>query len=494
MQNKTVIIPPYLRQNRINGDSVGTNAYEGSTIPRPFLSNKENWVESGNNKKNIRLNKKKIGQLGRATPYSSLDGETFTTCVQPNRQKLALCDYALKEEPIFFDGVQKMTHFVRAKLGEFYHEDETITEFIRANTIKLKSWLSEITFSLLWSGRGDSEIVYKRCKSTYTSNPFEIWIDKIVNFHPLDVYFVFDEFNCLSHGKKSPNKQYQSGIWVPAPLSFRETYDLNKDYDGHRVRLPESKVWHTAINSYGNNSTGLSQFESGIKFFLYKQLFLEMNSTALDRYGNPLIYAVVPPGNTDQVIKEPDGSVRYKSYHQVVTEILEDLGGKSSIVLTQVDKDHPVKLDSLTTGNNFSGAFDSAIKLREDNMMIAMGIPNLILKDNNNGLGTGGAAERQMEAFLLLIDSIYDTVMTDFMHVIKYLIEWNFPPEMHKGKFGVFNSKILRVSELNVLGNITDKLLDKGVLDTNDPDDNNWIRETFGIPTRRSFNHLEQDQ
>jgi hypothetical protein len=210
-----------------------------------------------------------------------------------------------------------------------------------------------------------------------------------------------------------------------------------------------------------------------------------MQSTALDRYGTPLIYAIVPNQPTKESITEPDGSTRNKYYHELASEMLEDLRGQQSIVFSQTDKDHPVSLGALTTGNNFSEAFNSAIELCDNNMMLGLGIPNLILKDQNNGLGTGGASERQMEGFHALVRELCRKILNEILEqLVSRIIKYNFDSReiIEAEEVGEFSIKPFRTSELDVVIKLIDKLTDKQFINPANPTDRNWVREMVGLP------------
>lgn len=426
-----------------------------------------------------------IGQRGKVSFYTSNENDLFSNSVKPSIEQLALWDSARRKEPIINDGIQKMTRAVKAKLGLYSHPSHPeITEFIRANLDKkLFKWVGDAVNLMLWSGSCNGEIIHEVRKGP--NGYKQIWIKDIVFYHPLDVMYILNENSMLTHGEVVPNNPFNTGIWVTCKSSLISKRSIGPSFSGSHVRLPKTKTFHLTLSNESNNPYGTSHLEAATKYHIYKEAFLEMQAAALDRYGTPLIYAVVPMQPTSENIEELDGTTRKKWYHELVTEILGDLRGQQSIVLTQMDKEHPVKLDALTTGNNFSDAFNQAIDLCDDNMMIAMGIPNLILKDKNQGLGTGGAAERQMEAFHLFIGEMYQTVTNAVLEqVVSPLILWNFDPRVYTGAYnsGNFGNKPIRWSENAILITIVDKLKSLGYIDENDRD---WVRDIFYVPDNK---------
>jgi hypothetical protein len=209
-----------------------------------------------------------------------------------------------------------------------------------------------------------------------------------------------------------------------------------------------------------------------------------MLSIALDRYGTPLVYAIVPHQQTSEVMIDMDGSSRPKWLYEQVKDAMQDLRGDSALVFTQVDKDNPINIDSLTTGNNFADAFTSAIDMCDQNMMIGMGIPDLILKNKSTGLGSSGAAERQTELFHAYVSSLYELVVNGFLdQVVRQLIQYNFDPRTNTKAYelGYIKQKPLRYSELTTLTGMVDTLTKHGYLSPENLEDGQQVRELFDI-------------
>jgi hypothetical protein len=425
-----------------------------------------------------------IRQMGRTTSYISTGDDLFTSCVRPSIQQLSLWDSARRKEPILFDGLQKMVGAVRAKYAGCSHPDPIINTFVnRVLENRILEWVGSITNTMLWSGFCVGEIVHEY--KTGINGEKQVWIKDFFTYHPIEPRFILNKQGLLTHGELMEESSLSTGIWVPAPEYLSSKRAINHSFTGSHVRLPKTKVFHIAFNSEGNNPYGMSQLEAATKYHIYKETFLEMEAAALDRYGTPLIYCTVPLQKTKESVQEPDGSIRDLYYHEVISNHLADLRSQQTIVLSYADKDNPPKLEALTTGNNFSDTFNMGIELCDSNMMIALGIPNLILKDNNQGLGTGGAAERQMEAFHLFITDIFNTVTNKIIEqVITPLILWNFDIDKHPlaTQPVTFLSKPIRWSENQVLVNVIKTLTELNYINPEDPKHKAWVLDMFNIP------------
>ena len=434
----------------------------------------------------IRQRPAQYGQIGLATSYIST-GENFAPTRKPHYYQLASWDSARLKEPIIKNGVEKLALYICSKLGEYHHPNSMIEDFVNANIEgNLERWIQEMAISAYWAGFGVDEILWKRRPGP--NNIRQVWIDDLVNYHPTQVQFRLNDYSRLTHGEKTTYSQLLSGIWVPAPNSVKtKRKKMNNSYTGGMIRLDRSKVWHVAFSGSHNNPWGISQLYPVLDYHLFKEAFRDMMAVALDRYGTPLIYAIVPPQITNEVIEEADGTIRNKQYRESVTEALQGVRGNQGIVLEQLSKDYPVQIGTLSTGNNFADAFKSAIELCDQNMMIGMGIPNLIMRDERSGLGSGNSSENQVEMFNMLISHYFRLITSCFnQQVVRQLIAYNFDPDTVSDldNSGYISEIPLRPTEIEVLINSFTELTNLGYMNAGDQEDYNHVRTLLKLPQR----------
>lgn len=426
-------------------------------------------------------------QMGYAKSFTST-GEDFVPLKKPHYYVLASWDNARLKEPIIKNGIEKLALYICSKVNKYHHSNPMIEDFINANIeAHIYRWVQEASISAYWSGYSVGENIFK--SKNGPNGIKQIWLDDIVNYHPTQVDFRLNDYGRLTHGEKTSYSQYLSGVWVPAPNNLiTKKRAFNKSYTGGMIRLPKHKVWHVAFNASSNNPWGVSQLTAVLHYHLFKEAFRDMMAIALDRYGTPLLYAIVPPQITNELIEEADGTVRNKQYRESVTEALQDVRGNQGIVLEQLSKDYPVEIGSLTTGNNFADAFKSAIELCDSNMMVGMGIPNLIIRDERSGLGSGTSSENQVELFNLLVSHYFKLITTSFTEqVIKPLISYNFDPYSVKDadKLGHISELPLRPTELKTVVNCYKELTTLGYLNASNQEDYNHVRSTVKLPLRK---------
>jgi hypothetical protein len=200
------------------------------------------------------------------------------------------------------------------------------------------------------------------------------------------------------------------------------------------------------------------------------------------------MYFIVPATQTTEDMEEVDGTIRKKMFREALQDELQDLRSGSVLILErQGNKDAAEpKVESLTTGNNFGDSFITAIDKCDQNMLHAMGIPNLLIKNQDLGLGSGGTTEKQVEMFEMSIEQIaikVSEVLID--QLIKTLITYNFSPKLvdHADNYGEFIIKPIRYVDYKVMAESAKILTEAGVIAPLVSEmDRKFIRNQLGIP------------
>ena len=437
----------------------------------------------------IRTRPAQYSQVGMATSYIS-NGESFSPTRKPHYYQLAAWDQARQKEPIIKNGIEKMVLYICSKLGAYHHKNPMIEDFISENLEgKLSNWVHNMTLPAFWAGFSVSENLFYPRRGPRGIR--QIWIDDIVNYHPTQVEFRLNDYSRLTHGEKTSKGLLKSGIWVPAPANSTVSNKrkiTTGDYTGGMIRLADYKKVHfTFPGSNQNNPWGESILTSVLDYHLFKEAFRDMMAVALDRYGTPLIYAIVPPQATSETITDLDGTVRQKQYRESVAEALANAKGNQGIVLEQLSKDYPVDIGTLTTGNNFADAFNQAIDFCDNNMQIGMGIPNLIMRDERSGLGNGTSSENQVEMFNIMVSRYFDIVTSAIIdQVVRPLIEFNFDTETvsYANEAGYLSEIPLRPTEIKEYVVAVKELTTLGYMNATNQEDYNQVRAMIKLHSR----------
>ncbi len=434
----------------------------------------------------IRGRPAQYGQIGLATSYIST-GDNFVPAKRPHHYQLAAWDHARTKEPIIKNGLEKLTLYICSKLGDYHHPNPMIEDFVNQNlSTRLHTWIQTICKSAYWAGFGVSEVLWERRPGP--KNIRQVWIEDVVNYHPTQIEFRLNDYSRLTHGEKTSYSQLLSGIWVPAPNHLKNKQKkFSKSYTGGMIRLDKSKVYYIAFDGTHNNPWGESQLLSVLEYHLFKEAFRDMMAIALDRYGTPLIYAIVPPQITPDVVEEPDGTTRNLLYRESVAEALATAKGNQGVVLEQISKDYPVDIGTLTTGNNFADAFTQAIDFCDNNMQVGMGIPNLIMRDERSGLGNGNSSENQVEMFNTMISHYFSIATNAFVNqVVRQLIAYNFDPLTVKdvNNPGYIAEVPLRPTEIETFTKSVNTLVSLGFINPTNQEDFNHVRSMIKLPQR----------
>ena len=433
---------------------------------------------------------KNIGVARTYIPYDN----TFKEAHKPPIKHYNYIDRAYKNEPVIRQGLSFIALAIQQRLNSYEHPDPDIEQFITATLYpKLPDILNKTVLSLLKYGSATGELLYD-WKEGKNGIP-QVTIEDVMLYHPLAIDIQLNDYRQLRHGEKVTDSIYRSGIWAPLPTFLQNG---RKSVNGaevvaNKVRLPEYKCFHLNNTIEGDSPYGTSLLESILPFHLYKEAFTNMMWVALDRYGTPLVYALVPNIATGSTRLGADGELEPITLFDEAKSSLENLSSQSGIVMTQNSKDQPVTLGTLTTGNNFSDSFIEAIEFCDENMIMGLGIPNLLFRDKSSRLGSGQAGEVQLDVFNSFIDSLYNLITGEFLkQLIGSLIDINFSRELHPlGEFrGKFTKKPPRFSDLKVMINAVESLENLGYINYKNQTDFDWVRDLLNAP-KRDFSEEE---
>lgn len=423
-------------------------------------------------------------QLGWATSYNS-NGDVFLRAFRPTHYELAAWDNARRSESILKQALEYIINAILGRLEEYYHPNSLINDFICENIEgKIKKWVRELAEPMLWAGYAVDEILWER-RIGPDGMP-QTWVNDCVSFHPLHIYCIPNNYGTIEDGADVIGSPYKSGLWVPMPPHHNMLPHPKADRVGNLIRLAKSKRVYACYKGETNSVYGKPIIDTAVtKWHLFKTVFTEMLTTALGRYGTPLVYVKVPPLDSKESLTEPDGTVRLKTMQEMTVEQMQNLDNDTALVFTQLSKEQPVEIGALTTGNNFASSFGDGIELCDNNMRAALSIPNLIMKHDRGGLGSGGAAETQLQMFNLFIEGISDYVLSPILNqLILQLIQYNFDPRLVKdaNKVGSLKLKPARFTDLKViLDAINELALPLGLIE-NDAD-KQYVKSLLGFPT-----------
>lgn len=389
----------------------------------------------------------------------------------PEYLRLAEYERALATDETIGTGIEFIKLSVQASLGEYYNSDPEIAEFVRANLGRMqgnyKEAIGQLAVSALWAGFGVSEVIYK-------SDQGKVWIDYIANYNPRTLTFHVNSNGILTEGEKAAfNSSFTTGIW--------------QDRIGQTpVCLPLNRTICVTHNKRYNNYYGESALKRIYKNWRLKEAVLEMWNIALDRYGTPVAYAIVPNGFTGREV--PDmvnpGKTRPETIADSTEAAIASIHTGTGLVIERPSPSDEISLGTLTTGNNFGEAFLSAIHYYNKAIFRGLLIPALLLQEQEKGsgsMGGGAMAQIHFEVFKLLLSQLYEEIVQPFVdQAIGRLIEINFGKGKDPGRFILSPYDAATAASK---AELLTKLQEIGFVDNQNQHDINYFRVVCGLPS-----------
>lgn len=385
----------------------------------------------------------------------------------PEYLRLAEYERALTTDETIGAGVEFLKLSILASMGPYWHPNPDVVSFVNENFSRMrgsyKSAVGELAMSAIWAGFGVSETVYK-------PEDGRVWINYIANYNPRTLTMYVNQNGQLTQGETPAfNVAFKTGIWQDR-------------LGGAPIQLPLERCCLISHNKRYNNYYGESGLKRIYKNWRLKEAVLEMWNVALDRYGTPVVYAVVPNGLTGNQVQDPNaaGGVRAETFADSTEAAIASIHTGTGLVITNPTADaSQIKLGTLTTGNNFGGAFEEAI--RHYNKMIFRGllIPALLLNENDRGnLGSGSSTQIHFEVYKMVLNELYQEIIEPFVEqVIGPLVRINFG-DPNPGRFEMAPWD---PATMEVMSNIFEKMVMVGAIDNTDVNDINMMRAKVGI-------------
>jgi len=378
---------------------------------------------------------------------------------------------AAKTDETVGTGIEFMKLALIASLQEYRHPDPEIQKFVRKAIGEMETTIEyaigELVESSLTFGYSVSEILWKLVDG-------KIQVDELINYHPASVLIVPNVHGRLVEGPLD-NPYYQP----PATISHTGVWQIGVNGATYN-NLPLNKICLTIHGKRSGIYTGTSAIQRVYKNWLLKDIVLEMYNVALDRYGTPVAYAVVPAGVTPDLISDPaTGKTRNMTIREAAESAMSNMHRGTALVFQRPSMQDDIKIDTLTTGNNFGSVFLDAINYYNRSIFRGLLIPQLLLEEGSAGLSNPG--QTHWNTFRLMVKALAREIVQPFCkQVIGRMIQLNFK-DTRPGEFVI---DPYDPSAAQTMATIFDKLVSNGYLSRSDEDDINEVREMFGLPSK----------
>lgn len=395
-----------------------------------------------------------VGQIGSQLniTFSLFDGAV----INPDGALVQEYERMLDTDETVGASFNFMTLAVISFLGEYSHPDNPqITQFVHDCFESMDGSLAlacEDILSAVWAGYSCTEIIWKAIGT-------RIMLDYLATYHPATITFEVDQRGRLKNTKQ---------------LALLQA--IGSD-------LPPEKCIIFSYRKRFNNYYGKSAFKPIRKNWLLKDAFLKMWARGSDKFGTPLLVAIVPDGT----IKDPETGNDI-SQLEYATKILANIQNGTALAFSAKGgsggsgSGQQLDVKALTSGGaGMAETFDKAISYF--NKMISRGllIPSLVF-DEGARSGSLALGTSHFFGFLLMVRALFTQLKEILLdQFISRLITYNFGPQKN---WGDFQERPPSAEEMKLWTEIFSNLTNAGVFDPSVEDDFRHARAKMGLPDR----------
>lgn len=357
----------------------------------------------------------KLKQVGASIPYTSYN--------RPLIKRLEIYENTFKYEPVIQQATDVLIDALLGALGPVEHPDPDIQDFCRYSisrhedtySVDLFTKLREIAKITLWAGFSVTEPIYEIYNSA-------ILLREYITYHPSTIIIRTNQRGQLTEDEVSyEGPHLKSGVYQTTTTKYHET------------QLPLWKIALLTYNKEFNNYYGTSLVENCYRWHVLKEAYVDMMTTTIDRYGNPLTMITVPKVSSGETRLNPiTGESSTLQMHELLQEqIANGFGGSTDsnfLLLPFVENNTRPQAQVLTGTNNLGTVFLEAIKYCEGQILRNLLIPFNLLEQSQTTKDS--FAERQIEIFNRVISSLYRTIVVPFVNqTIHRQVKYNFTRE-----------------------------------------------------------------
>lgn len=455
-------------------------------------------------------------KVQRGTAIPALFSTLYRFIQNPSSVSVETYKRMIDTDDTIGSGVDFLTTCLAARIGEYQHPVQEIQDFVQMNLEQVDGgWfncLKEI-LSASWAGFSVSEKVWENDESRgflirkivtmppttllfETERTGELTPDGILqyqrNWNPMNLAQGIGYYGGLmgagygfmqgTGGRPDPYARYGD---LPFPMR------VNNSWNYLSIRIPKQKCIHYSFDCQGKfgNPYGRSLLRRIYKFYVLKDSVLQMLAVALDRKGTPLTIVYADPNTTlvDPTKVTTPGGARGKDVgiraDQAAAKAFENIHNDSVVILPG-KKGQVFETDFVNQTSNQQD-FISTLDFCNKSILRGLLIPSLIFS-NGDGTGSYALGQEHAKTFVKILDGMlsgFESVARD--QLIADIIKYNYPESVWKKHgFGSFSKAEFTDEDTEKITRIWDSAVNNGVIDPQDLDDLNRMRETLGFTER----------
>ncbi|MEC0231297.1 phage portal protein family protein [Paenibacillus alba] len=394
-----------------------------------------------------------VGQIGSQlwTTFTLFD----KAIANPDSALMVEYERMLDTDETVAAGIEFMILSTLIKLDKYTNEtSQAIQDFVNETLEGMRGSLADACTDILsgiWAGYSGTEIIWK-------PDGGKIVIDYLATYHPRTVLFNVDQ-QTGRIDDQAPIKQYR---W----------------FSGSPVDIPKNKAIVYTHNTRFGNPYGNSQLKRIRKNWLLKDPVLKMWVNAVDKFGTPLVAAMVPDGN----IEDPARPGETISNIEYMSEVLSNLQNGTGLAMASGTKEENVDIKTLSAGGAGMGeAFHTLVTYLNKMMFRGMLVPSLIF-DEGQKSGSYALGESHFNIYQLILDKIFKNLTETLLEqLVRPLVEMNFGPQKD---WGEFPEREMNDDDLQKIAGVFFSLTNSGYMDSHVKEDFDYVRSRVGLPER----------
>lgn len=459
-------------------------------------------------------------QKQRGTPIPALFNQLYKFIQNPSTVSVETYKRMIDTDDTVGSGVDFLSTCLVARLGRYQHPNKEISQWINDRLKEIEGgWLNNVKelFSASWAGFAIKEKVWANTKNGFviqkmpalppatvlfeTERTGEITSDGILqyqrNYNPMMGsgmgYFggAFQTGLGFNTDALRPDMFAKFGD-MPFPLRTANTYSYLS------IRIPRLKCVHYAFDAQGKfgNPYGRSLLRRAYKYYVMKDVILQMLAVALDRKGTPLTIIYADPSTT-LIDPEKKGTTSAKGRKvgiradEAARDAFKNIHNDSFIVLP--GKKGQIYDTDFVPQDPHADQFIQSLEFCNKSILRALLIPALIFS-SGDGTGSYALGQEHAKTFDKILDGTLDGLCQVLLHeVVKEMIAYNFPREMWENEgLGEFSRRELTMDEKDKEAALLEKAVNIGVISMSDLDDYNTARDKLGFPAKDNIRSEEE--
>lgn len=452
----------------------------------------------------------------RGTPIPALFNQFYKFIQNPSSVSVETFKRMVDTDDTIGSGVDFLTTCMAARLGRYTHPSEEITKHVNDALSAVEGGFYNNLKELLaatWAG-------YMVQEKVFINHPELGFIPgKLVPLPPPTVLFETERTGDLtSDGILQYQRNYNPyllgrgpGYWGGSstiglagsnnarPDLFAKLGDLPfpirtaNSFNYLSIRIPKAKCIHYAFDAQGKfgNPYGRSLLRRCYKYYVMKDAFLQMMSIALDRKGTALTIVYYDPnapiydpskvgGDPQKARLNPNAAI---SPAEAAKNSFKNIHNDSVIYLPG-KKGEIFETDFMPQSPN-TGDFITALEFCNKSELRALLIPALIFGDGQGGYALGEVHSKTFDKVLDGMNAgVEDVLLKQWVRDILVL---NFPRSAwEKDGLGEFSKRELSQDEIEKVMNTFEKGINVGIIDQQDLNDLNKMRDSIGFEERET--------